>query len=226
VGEPSLAPQAIGAPTVSLETATANENVTIRPMPPKPSLFIESVGERATPADAPLETAFIPPAAERPPMRQPRMPRIEDLPLPAQNEIRARRAAETEQAEKPRPSLLQRLASVGLGRREEQPAARPPMPRPIHRPQGGERLPPYPAARQAEPRGGLEPRGVEPRGGLEPRMAEAPRAPEPVSEYARRAPAPRPAPQGLDSHGRPAPVAPSIDDDQLEIPAFLRRQAN
>ena len=154
-------------------------------------------------------------------MRQPRMPRIEDLPLPAQNEIRARRAAETEQAEKPRPSLLQRLASVGLGRREEQPAARPPMPRPVHRPQGGERLPPYPAPRQAEPRGGMDPRG-----GLEPRMAEAPRAPEPVSEYAKRAPALRPAPQGLDSHGRPAPVAPSIDDDQLEIPAFLRRQAN
>ena len=220
VVEPSLAPQAIGAPTVSLETATANENVTIRPMPPKPSLFIESVGERAAPAEVPAETAFIPPAAERPPMRQPRMPRIEDLPLPAQNEIRARRAAETEQAEKPRPSLLQRLASVGLGRREEQPAARPPMPRPVHRPQSGERLPPYPAARQAEPR------GMEPRGGVEPRMAEAPRAPEPVSEYAKRAPAPRPAPQGLDSHGRPAPVAPSIDDDQLEIPAFLRRQAN
>jgi cell division protein FtsZ len=214
VMESSLAPQAIGAPTVSLDTATANENVTIRPMPPKPSLFIEPVGERAAPAEAPAETAFIPPAAERPPVRQPRMPRIEDLPLPAQNEIRARRAAETEQAEKPRPSLLQRLASVGLGRREEQPAARPAMPRPVNRPQGGERLPPYPAPRQGEPRA------------VEPRMAEAPRAPEPVSEYAKRAPAPRPAPQGLDSHGRPAPVAPSIDDDQLEIPAFLRRQAN
>jgi cell division protein FtsZ len=49
---------------------------------------------------------------------------------------------------------------------------------------------------------------------------------EPVSEYARRPVAPRPAPQGLDLHGRPAPVASSMDDDQLEIPAFLRRQAN
>ena len=28
------------------------------------------------------------------------------------------------------------------------------------------------------------------------------------------------------SHGRPAPVAAPLDDDQLEIPAFLRRQAN
>ena len=44
----------------------------------------------------------------------------------------------------------------------------------------------------------------------------------PVSEYARR-----PAPQGLDSHGRPAPVAPQAGaEDHLDIPAFLRRQAN
>ena len=44
----------------------------------------------------------------------------------------------------------------------------------------------------------------------------------PVSEYARR-----PAPQGLDSHGRPAPAAPQGGgEDHLDIPAFLRRQAN
>ena len=45
---------------------------------------------------------------------------------------------------------------------------------------------------------------------------------EPVSEYARR-----PAPQGLDVHGRPAPVAAAPQgDDHLDIPAFLRRQTN
>ena len=44
---------------------------------------------------------------------------------------------------------------------------------------------------------------------------------DPVSEYARR-----PAPQGLDPHGRPAPVAaPPQGEDHLVIPAFLRRQA-
>jgi cell division protein FtsZ len=44
----------------------------------------------------------------------------------------------------------------------------------------------------------------------------------PVSEYA-----PRQAPQGLDVHGRPAPVAPAPHgDDHLDIPAFLRRQVN
>jgi cell division protein FtsZ len=43
--------------------------------------------------------------------------------------------------------------------------------------------------------------------------------PEPVSEYAKR-----PAPQGLDQHGRQTPVH-NPEEDQLDIPAFLRRQA-
>ena len=45
--------------------------------------------------------------------------------------------------------------------------------------------------------------------------------PEPVSEYAKR-----PAPQGLDQHGRQMPVHNRSEEDQLDIPAFLRRQAN
>jgi cell division protein FtsZ len=49
----------------------------------------------------------------------------------------------------------------------------------------------------------------------------APRGPEPVSEYAKRPPH-----QGLDPHGRQAPVHNSVEEDQLDIPAFLRRQAN
>ncbi|MBK5961372.1 hypothetical protein CCR97_24660, partial [Rhodoplanes elegans] len=65
---------------------------------------------------------------------------------------------------------------------------------------------------------------------MAPRMPPMPpvgRAPDPVSDYARR-PAPGPqAPQGLDMHGRPAAQpGPQHDDDQLDIPAFLRRQAN
>ena len=54
-----------------------------------------------------------------------RMPRFEDLPIPAQNEIKAQRgeAPASETPDKRRMSLLQRLASVGLGRREEEPAA-------------------------------------------------------------------------------------------------------
>jgi cell division protein FtsZ len=200
--EVAPASQQVGAPA----PVAALEDVTIRPIPPKPTLFIEPNAENA-PQEIPSEKAFIPPQAERPGQR-PRMPRIEDLPLPAQNEIRAKRAAIAD-ADKPRPSLLQRLASVGLGRKTEEaaPAPRPQAPRPpVARPHA-ERLPPYPAPRQDQ------------------RPAES-RPQELVSEYAKRPPAPRPAPQGLDLHGRPSPVAASIDDDQLEIPAFLRRQAN
>src|SRR5262249_12037837 len=195
------------APVKGAVAPTAIEDVTIRPIPPKPTLFIEPTTEPVAPHEAPAEKAFIPPQPERS-VARPRMPRIEDLPIPAQNEIRAKRAAAAGEADKPRMSLLQRLAQVGLGRREETAPPRPQAPRPVSRPQPtGERLPAYPAPRQ-------DVRGPDPRGQ------------DPVSEYAKRPPAPRPAPQGLDLHGRTAPVAGQLDDDQLEIPAFLRRQAN
>jgi len=132
------------------------------------------------------------------------------LPMPAQNQIRARQSETAEQAapQKQRVSLLQRLASVGLGRREEEATeARPTRPMPV----AAERAaPPMPKAQPMPPL---------------PRQGE-PRAAEQVSEYAKRPAAPRPAPQGLDQHGRQAPVNNSLEDDQLEIPAFLRRQAH
>jgi len=185
-----------------LPPAATIEEVTIRPLPPKPSLFLEVEEPKPAPPEAKV---FIPPQPERASNR-PRMPRIDELPLPAQAEIRARReqAAQGAAAERPRMSLLQRLASVGLGRREEAQEARP-MPRPIGRP--AERAP-----AQAQP-------------------APSPldmRPPEPVSEYGRRPAPSRSAPQGLDLHRRSAPLPghTAVDDDQLEIPAFLRRQAN
>ena len=68
-----------------------------------------------------MPETFIPQAAERPPVRAPRMPKFEDLPMPAQAEIRqARGEAEEEHPQKTRLSLLQRLANVGLGRRDEE----------------------------------------------------------------------------------------------------------
>ena len=93
-------------------------------------------------------------------------------------------------------TLMQRLASVGLGRKEE--AAEMPAEAQMRQPPAFERMPARPA-----------PRGHESRGQ------------DPVSEYAKRA-----APQGLDPLGRQAPVHNSPEDDQLDIPAFLRRQAN
>jgi cell division protein FtsZ len=177
------------------------EDVSFRPMPmKKPSLFEPVSGEPAV-VEPPAPKAYIPPAPERVAARAPRMPRIDELPLPAQNEIRARRGEiADDHPEKRRKSLMQRLASVGLGRRGEDAE---PMP------------PPPPAPRTAQPMQQFErpprPSARQPEGRPTP----------PVSEYARRS-----GPQGLDPHGRSAPVHNSGEDDQLEIPAFLRRSAN
>ncbi len=59
-------------------------------------------------------------------------------------------------------------------------------------------------------------------------QAAMPQAPSAAhAEYMRRpaAPAARPAQGQLDPHGRAAPNRTS-EEDHLEIPAFLRRQAN
>jgi cell division protein FtsZ len=131
-------------------------------------------------------------------MRSPRMPRIEELPVPVQDEIRKTRGdfADQEHPEKRRLTLLQRLASVGLGRRddEEEVDVRPVQPVPV-----ADRPPARPPA----------PRPTDSRGH------------DPVSEYARRT-----GPQPLDAHGRQSPVHNAPDEDELDIPAFLRRQAN
>jgi cell division protein FtsZ len=192
---PSFEHAATAAVAAALQPQpSAMEDVTVRSITPKPSLFVEPM--MAEPAPQEMPKTFIPPAPE--PARAPRMPRLDELPLPAQNQLRARQAEPADTGpEKQRMSLLQRLAQVGLGRREESEA---PAPAPV-----------------AEQRPAMPP--------LPPR--QPPRMPDPVSEYAKR-PQPAPAaPQGLDMHGRPAlPVHKPVDDDQLEIPAFLRRQAN
>ena len=176
---------------------SAGQEVTIRPLGPKPSLFIDPAASGPEPHEP---EAFIPPEPERLPQRALRMPRIDELPVPAQNEIRARRGelVQEEHPEKRRMSLLQRLAAVGLGRREQD--AEEPLPSPRGVPGA-----PQPATERLAGRPLPRP---------EPR-------PEPVSEYAKR-----PAPQGLDQHGRQTPVHNRGEEDQLDIPAFLRRQAN
>jgi cell division protein FtsZ len=174
-------------------------DVTVRPIAQKPSLFPDpEVAPVAAAEPAPPET-FIPQAAERPPVRAPRMPKFEELPMPAQNEIRqARGEVEEEHPQKTRMSLLQRLANVGLGRRDEETEP------PIAARASGPTMAPLPERKPQRT------------------VAQQIAAHDPVSEYARR-----PAPQGLDVHGRPASVAPAPQgDDHLDIPAFLRRQVN
>ncbi|WP_150286444.1 cell division protein FtsZ [Rhabdaerophilum calidifontis] len=165
------------------------------------AFFAQPVMEAPAPAEEPAQAdePFIPPVPERAPVRPPRMPSVDDLPRPAQAMLSASReeavAAPPAPAEK-RMTLMQRLAAVGLGVRRED-----------------EHAEPAPAA--APP-------------------AEVPAQPSATHQmYAKRpaAPAPaaaqpyRPAQGSLDAHGRvPAPTR-SFEDDQLEIPAFLRRQA-
>ncbi len=188
-------------PAPALQPASYGD-VTVRPIAQKPTLFPDHEVARTEASEPATPETFIPQAAERPPSRTPRMPKFEDLPMPAQNEIRqARGEPEEEHPQKTRMSLLQRLANVGLGRRDEE--TEPPI-----------------AARASGPAMAPLPPLPERKG---PRtVAQQIAANEPVSEYARR-----PAPQGLDTHGRPAPVAATPQgDDHLDIPAFLRRQAN
>ena len=177
-------------------------DVTVRPIAQKPSLFPDHEVARVEAQGPATPETFIPQAAERAPIRTPRMPKFEDLPMPAQNEIRqARGEVDEEHPQKTRMSLLQRLANVGLGRRDEE--TEPPI-----------------AARASGP--AMSPMPPLPERMPQRSVAQQIATNDPVSEYARR-----PAPQGLDAHGRPAPVASTPQgDDHLDIPAFLRRQSN
>jgi cell division protein FtsZ len=194
----SIESAAKAAVAAAVMPQTAIEDVMIRPIPPKPSLFPEPIREVAHHEQAPR--SFIPPQPERAAIRAPRMPRIEELPIPAQNQLRAKRGVvnDADHPEKRRMTLMQRLAAVGLGRKEE-PSEPPAEARPLVRQTPGfDRLPSRPTQR-----------------------AHDSRAQDPVSEYAKKG-----APQGLDPLGRQAAVHNSPEEDQLDIPAFLRRQAN
>ena len=115
---PSVELAAHAAVAAAILPPTAIEDVSIRPMPIKPSLF-ETAQNEAPAAEPQMPATFIPPAPERY-ARTPRMPRIDELPLPAQNEIRAQRGElHNDHPEKRRLTLMQRLASVGLGRKAE-----------------------------------------------------------------------------------------------------------
>jgi cell division protein FtsZ len=150
------------------------------------------------------QSPFIPSAPESPVIRQQRMPQIDDLPLPGQNQMRAHRGELQGQAhpEAKRRSLLERLASFGTSRQEEAGGA------------------PAPYERQA----------AQSRPQAQPAPAQRPQAPNPIhAEYGKRThpPAPqRPAPPQHEPHGRSAYQPRQSEEDQLEIPAFLRRQSS
>ncbi|WP_026793026.1 cell division protein FtsZ [Pleomorphomonas oryzae] len=141
---------------------------------------------------APVQQPYVPPVAERPSaaVQRSRVPSIDEFPPIAQRQAAASVQVHPEDHDgERRPlGLLRRLATVGLGRREDE------------------------------------------------AQAEAPRAPAPqpavrpsaASEFVKQRPAAAPV-QGaagrLDQQGRMAPQpAPRAADDDMEIPAFLRRK--
>ncbi|WP_332681787.1 cell division protein FtsZ [Bosea sp. (in: a-proteobacteria)] len=190
------------APEPMRPAAPASFAADVRIEPVQPRQAIVAPAPQAQPVEAELpylEDSFIPPAPERAVIRPTRMPRIEDLPMPAQNQIAQNRAAPgapqpAVSADQKRMSLMQRLASVGFGRKEEE-AVEAQAPAPAPRP-----APPVPVA--------------------PPSAAHA--------EFMRRPAVPqasRPAQGQLDPHGRAAPSR-NAEEDHLEIPAFLRRQSS
>ena len=195
------APAAVEAPAAaqpapSMAAASVSEEVEIRPAAPKTAVYAAPAAARV---EEPVSHDFIPPAPEQPVIRPARMPQIEDLPPVVQQQIRAHRGeqpAPVAQVETRRRSLLEKLAAFGISRHDEAPPAQ--APRPV--------APSLPAP--------------------------APQRPAQTAlhaEYGRpqpRAVAPRPAQGSLDPHGRMAARPAALEEDQLEIPAFLRRQSS
>jgi cell division protein FtsZ len=160
---------------------------------------------RAPDTPPPGSEPFIPPPPESP---NTRIPRVEEFPEMVQRQLSTRHSHDEERG--PR-SLLKRLANVGLGRREESRSVRqepPPMPRQVPDPatsHGPQRSQP-----RQQPTGNAGHRPIANQDGGRGNAAGL---------Y-------QPRKGDLDAHGRPIPRDSRIDESELEIPAFLRRQAN
>jgi cell division protein FtsZ len=156
---------------------------------PKATFFAQSMAAEEESSELPPPAVFSPAQLKRPAGRPRRMPRVDEMPIPAQNEIRARGERFDPQPVRPM-TLLQRLAAVGLGGHDRE---------------------------EAE---------VEAKHLLtectEPRM---PRTEPCTSEPDSRDPRFH-DPQGLGMQGGSRSLAEEADEDQLDIPHFLRWQAD
>ncbi len=187
--------------------ASPDPAVSLQRVEPEPARFVhrDPIQEIEQPVARPEPQVdrrpYIPPTAERP-TAQNRMPRIDEFPPIAQRQMTT--AVEETHEERPR-SLLKRLAH-GFGRRDEHdeaPMAQEPRFQPA--PQR-EVAPAQPMARETS--------GFQSAGHDEfAKRQVMPRAPE--AAY-------RPAAGSLDPLGRPT-AQPRGAEDELEIPAFLRR---
>ena len=183
-------------PAAQFAEAEPHEEIVDEPyqteIPEEVQIEREPVPEPQEIAEPPREVAALEPAAsvhaQQAEQAGTRMPEIEEFPPIAQRQIAAKKGQVVEDlanhAQTRRKGFLERLANVGLGRKE-------------------------PVAIPVDP---VEPTLSDQFG------AEAPQ-PQPQAVEARPLPS---------SHARPTDsrIDPTIDDEQLEIPAFLRRQAN
>ena len=180
-----------------IERPSNLSGITITPFDPGPISYADTqIDTEPKAPDEPEHVAadapFIAPMPEAPPSK---MPRIEDFPAVARRQIEAHQRGKGAEQDRGPMSLLRRLASVGLGRRER-----------------GADGAKEPAQEKRQPRAETE---------------------SPQRKYTKRPPQPRAAKESmyrpsqgdLDPHGRPLPREPHGTDDELEIPAFLRRQA-
>ena len=174
---PAPAPAPAVKPTAPALSPIAARLAQVQAAPPQPAAY-EAYEEEYTASVEPERAA--PAIAERAPQpapRQLRMPAIDEFPPQVKRQIEAQQnriESIADHAQKKKPGLFQRLASVGLGRKDD-PVAQP----------ASQREPSI--AMQAAARAQVR--------------QQPPVQPQPVAEQ-------------------------HLDDDQLEIPAFLRRQAN
>ncbi|MFZ2019090.1 MAG: cell division protein FtsZ [Methyloceanibacter sp.] len=175
------------------------------------------------PAAPPMTFQPAAPAMIRRPVR--RMPAVEELPLVAQNEIKAQ-AGQAPQlglaAQKRRVGFLERLAGVGRARKEPEAEMRPVK----REPEFGQQRQSLETPRmqpQMQAQAQLEP-DLQPLSQAAPRgvRIERPRQAAPVALAPKRV-EPQPRLAQVETAGGPAE---SQGDDDLEIPAFLRRRVN
>ncbi|MBZ0214925.1 MAG: cell division protein FtsZ, partial [Fimbriimonadaceae bacterium] len=190
VAEPVEAEPEPAAPAPVAETS--QDGVVIRPMVPEPEVELAEPAETvAAPEPVVQEPAFVPPVAETPASRPAaRMPRIDEFPIPAQNELRALQGDDPGHgliAQQKKTGFFSRLASVGLGRKDHD-----------HEHMTG------PEAVVSEPV-------------VDSRRSNEPSAPATVDKHS-----------GIRTEKIAGPDSSHADSDDghLEIPAFLRRQAN
>jgi cell division protein FtsZ len=211
LADPQPAPMPpVPAPAPEPVPVAHDPAVTIRQIQPPPSLFIDHDQRPApVPEPQPVQQTFVPPEPVRPETRLPRMPAIQDLPIPAQRAIEAARAKEQTTLPDPhaekREGIMSRLAALGgLKRREDGHA---------------QEAPAAPQAPQPVPAPVPRPTQAAPRPAMTTQPPAAPRRPGPEPQ-----PLPRQRQAELDASGRPVPR--QHEEGELDIPAFLRRQSH